>query len=347
VKRESNWPVGIRVVLFCVLLTLPRTARASVIVVGDDTPAGCTASAFQDALAAAAVPDPDYTIIRFDCGAEPLTIRMPDVRVTIPDRTTIDGGDRVTILGLFSVAPDSAVSIVRLGLGGIGPVINNFGTLEVRGSTFMSFGHGIVNREGSVTVTDTLFMGARRYYGGGISSSGTLRVDHSTFDGNQLEGAIDARGVLDVRNSIFRNNSGENLAGGIQGSGDWLIQNCEFTGNGGSRFGGAIFHGAGELTIKNSQFVGNGAQFGGAITERGSLIVENSEFRDNQATISGGAIYNTGPLLSLVNSTVTGNTCRVTCGPLNAGGGIWSTTEPVLKHTTVSGNVPDDVFVKP
>src|SRR5207247_7744206 len=96
-KVHSIRPIGIPVVLSCLLLMLPRTAHASVIVVGDGMPASCTASALKDALAAAATP-PDYTVIRFDCGDEPLTITMrPGPRLVIPDRTTVDGGDRITI----------------------------------------------------------------------------------------------------------------------------------------------------------------------------------------------------------------------------------------------------------
>jgi hypothetical protein len=48
----------------------------------------------------------------------------------------------------------------------------------------------------------------------------------------------------------------------------------------------------------------------------------------------------------MVNSTVTRNS---TCLSLvnTCGGGIWTTTEPVLKHTTVADNLPDDVYVRP
>jgi hypothetical protein len=346
-KRCATRHLGVGLVLWFLFLMFPRSANAAVIVVGDGTPASCIASALQDALAAAASSAPEYTNIRFECGGEPLKIDVPESRLTIPDRTTIDGDDRVTLQAGFLVEPDSSVRLVRLGLKpccGVGATtIRNFGVLEIRGSVFNGSGAGILNRGGTVTVTDTMFVGTPVNFGSGIYGDGILRVDHSIFEGSRHDSAIGHTGVLEVKNSIFRENFGE-ITGGISGSGDWVIQNCEFTHNVGS-FGGAISHGAGELTVKNSQFVGNRAKFGGAIRNSGSLIVNNTEFHDNDATITGGAIENRGSLL-MINGTLTGNSaCFAACGA--GGGGIWTSTEPVLKHTTVTGNVPDDIFLKP
>jgi predicted outer membrane repeat protein len=338
------FPARLRIVLLAILL-IPRTAHASVIVVGDGMPASCTASALQDALAAAAS-GPEYTIVRFYCGDEPLTIRLSfDERTVIPDRTTLDGGDRVTINSGrgFVIGADSSVTILRLGLtSGPGFVaIRNDGTLEVRRSAITdNAGPGIENRGGTVSVSDTVFARGRGDSGSAIVGRGTLRVDHSIFVDNRSKygGAIQTSGVLEAKNSVFRRNGSE--AGAIIHSGDATIQNCEFTQNSGDR-GGAILHSGGTLTIKNSTFVQNNARLGGAIYGD-SLTVEDSEFYDNSATTNGGAIFNAGceSSLLMINSVVMRNSARV-------GGGIWAVTEPVLKHSTVADNLPDDIAVVP
>jgi hypothetical protein len=351
-KLYPSRRAAIRVLLLVIVFALPHPALASKIVVGDGTPLSCTADAFKDALAAAADAGPDDRIIRFKCGDEPLTLVAPvQERLLIPDRTTIDGGDRVTIspvLGGFTVAVDSSVTILRLGLKGFGPGyygIINFGNLEVRRSVIGDRGGPLImNRGGIVTVTDTVF--GFGFTGSGIEGNGTLRVDHSTFEHpftSKWGGAvISTSGVLEIKNSVVRNYHSE-YYGAISHNGDANIQNCEFTDNSGN-FGGAITVFNGTLTIKNSTFVRNNARWGGAVAFRSgsSLIVKASEFYDNRAAY-GGAILNHGSLL-MRNSVVTRNT--VGCCE-TVGGGIWTTTEPVLKHTTVAGNTPDDIFIQP
>jgi hypothetical protein len=321
------------------MMMLAGTAHASVIVVGDGTPASCTASAFQDALTTAAAPSPEYTIIRFECGDEPLKIVMPDEpRVAIPDRTTIDGADRVTLQGAFLVAADSSVALVRLGLrnglpGGV--AIRNSGTLDVRGSVFADgTGPSIDNRGGTVTLSDTVVTGGRVDTGNMIFSFGTLRVDHSLFENNRPTNAhtIQNIGVTEIKNSIFRNNKSE--SGSIVLSGEATIQNCEFTGNSGF-WGGAIGNGA-SLTIKNSTFAGNDGSWGSSIANDGSLEIDGSEFYDNRAGF-GGAIFNCRGSLAMTNSMVM----------RNRGSGIWTPREIELKHTTVADNLPDDISMRP
>jgi Right handed beta helix region len=347
-KRCSTRHLGVGLVLCSALLMFPRSANAAVIVIGDGTPAACTASALKDALAAAAGPSPEYTIIRFDCGDEPLTISMPPgPRLVIPDRTTVDGGDRITIFGgEFLIQPENSVTILRLAFGWVS--IRSYGTLEIRGSVFGRSGFpSFDNLGGTVRVSDTIFTQGVGPNGNLIyNQNGTLSIEHSLFEDNGgSQGRIESSGYLEIKNSIFRNNHGELAA--ISHFGDALIQNCEFTKNGGGRGGGVIFLGSltATTTIKNSTFVGNGANHGSAIFNRGQLIIEGSEFYDNRATQTAGAIANFGSLL-MVNSTVMRNSACLslvdTCG-----GGIWTTTEPVLKHTTVADNLPDDVYVRP
>jgi Right handed beta helix region len=331
------------VVLVSAVLILPKAAHASVITIGNGTPASCTESATRDALAQAAAGAPAAANIRFDCGNDPLTIRFAfqdlGEELLIPDKTTVDGGDRITIKGRFLVGPDTSVKIVRLGLTGLGPGfpgIVNHGTLEVRGSVFTdNAGPGIDNSGGLVTVTDTVFSRSRGPSGvKAIQSDGTLHVDRSMFEQNPGGPAILGNGVLDVKNTIFRSNGGDSAA--IFHSGHAEIHNCEFTDNGGT-IGGAIRHGGGELVIKNSLFMRNVGQWGGAVASDGVLTVEFSEFYDNQVTAAGGAIFHCGSM-AVTDTQIKRNSARD-----NFGGGIWTSKSPMLRNNTIVENRPDDI----
>jgi hypothetical protein len=73
----------------------PVDTRQADNIVGDGTPASCTADAFVDAVARGG-------IIRFDCGPDPITItldRPAKVRNDASDDIVIDGGGKVTLSG--------------------------------------------------------------------------------------------------------------------------------------------------------------------------------------------------------------------------------------------------------
>ncbi|MBR6993074.1 MAG: Ig-like domain repeat protein, partial [Methanobrevibacter sp.] len=181
--------------------------------------------------------------------------------------------------------------------------------------------------------------------GGAIYSEGTVDVDNSVFDKNDITyraknedngGAAiyNLGGTLTIAHSnitnsvkdiVIRNgNAGDLLNGVIVTSGDTLITDSYFANNTGS-YGGAITSCGGlnsedyTLTVKNTVFEGNNATFGGAIfVESSELIVDNCTFENNKGVgvgspgtsyTQGGAIvvFPNGAKATITDSTFTGN----------------------------------------
>jgi hypothetical protein len=184
----------------------------------------------------------------------------------------------------------STVSGVKNFYGGGGPGgIQNAGggSLTLVNSTVANnSGGGINNRDGTVTVTDSIVSHNSDYRGsgGGIGNDGRLTLVGSTVSGNwgNSGGGISNSGTATLIRSTISDNFGYLDAGGIQ--------NTE-----------------GTLRVHNSTVSGNNAQdYGGGIRNRGTLVLANSTVTGNSAT-QGGGLYNTGRA-TLRRSLITGNT---------------------------------------
>jgi hypothetical protein len=133
-------------------------------------------------------------------------------------------------------------------------------------------------------------------------------------------GAIANSGVLEVTDSVIRNNTG--------------------------RDGGAIVNG-GTLTVRNTLFEANRAERGAGIFNAGTVVVTNSTFSANLANIAdpyagGGGIYNDrrydgypAPTATVTNSTFSAN---VAANGQSGGGGIYNASELVVTDSTFSAN---------
>ena len=87
-------------------------------------------------------------------------------------------------------------------------------------NTTNSFGGGILNRNGTVTVQRSTLSGNTADFGGGIDNSNTLTVQNSTLSGNTAHfgGGIDNEGTLTVQNTIVAKNHasrGIDISGGV------------------------------------------------------------------------------------------------------------------------------------
>lgn len=336
------------------------------IVVGDGTAASCTDAAMLAALDTARTLEGGT--IRFRCGPDPVTIALEggfDVPITVPNDTTINGEGLVTIdVGYqkIQIDPGTSVRLVSLGLQfaridnwgelridasvfshGLMSGILNYGTLIVKDTTFSDMGpfRWPIQNEGTATLNRVRFL--QNY--GTVFNNGTLAVKHSTWFDNFIDvtGGIVNAGTLTLDDSEFAENGGLD-AGALLNTGSLAITNSIFRNNVGSQSApGAIrnFGNSSLSTIVNSKFVGNSGFYGGAIDHRqGSLSIRGTTFTGNTG-FYGGAIITSAPLL-IANSTITGNTA------LGNGGGIYvDGVDPTLKNTEVSGNTPDDIFVRP
>jgi hypothetical protein len=260
-------------------------------VVGDGTAASCTADEVVAAIAGGGV-------VTFDCGADPLTIVVPEIDIlndgglTKDGSVTLDGGGRITLSGggknriLRQNTCDASLHYTTTHC-------NNQDTphLVVQNIGFTA-GAGVAEEVDD----DGLLGGGALYVGGGTFKAVNITVTGSqqTNASGQLVqdlagGAIYSTnmsnpGVVYVVNSSFQGNSGIN--GGALGSigTAWTIVNSTFTDN------SATGHG------ENPARAGTeGGGLGGAIYNDGNdytLTICGSEFENNQANeLGSGAVF--------------------------------------------------------
>jgi predicted outer membrane repeat protein len=214
------------------------------------------------------------------------------------------------------------------------------------------------------------------YRGGAIYSEGTVIVNNTKLDGNDITfrtknddngGAaiynlngvliiIDSTITNNLKDIVIRNgNAGDLLVGVVVTSGETVITGSYFANNTGS-WGGAISS-LGymntepyTLTIKDSKFEGNNATFGGAVfVESANLIVENSTFVNNKGVgvgssgtsdTQGGAIvvFPDGASAEITDSTFIANSA-------NAGGAVSLAgvdTDSIIENCTFTDNAAND-----
>jgi len=209
---------------------------------------------------------------------------------------------------------------------------------------------GAISNNGTLTVVNCNFTDNYAYnYGGAIhnSQSGTLTVNNSIFTSNYAGngGAISNWGTLILDNSTFNINNVINFGGAIYNDGDKAqsipyvgnvtVTNCTFTKNiagtydTGSGSGGAIYTQLGDLTVDNCIFTGQNALRGegGAIySVRSTSKFSNSSFTDNWVYRgSGGAIKSEGTsldpdVLTVINCTFTSNSAQYNAGAIGSRG---------------------------
>lgn len=141
-----------------------------------------------------------------------------------------------------------------------------------------------------------------------IENYGTLQVDDCIFDDNNATsresqgGSIRNNGKLDIKNSLFTNNSAS-WGAGIYNFELCNIEKTTFSSNSIQNVGGAVYSKYGTLNVNNCNFEKNTAVSGAAIYNMlGKLNVNNTEFYKNDAAkFYGGAIYSTG--VAIVNNS--------------------------------------------
>ncbi|MCA9967909.1 MAG: hypothetical protein KC423_26875, partial [Anaerolineales bacterium] len=175
-----------------------------------------------------------------------------------------------------------------------------------------------VNSAGNFTVNQVTLQNGSATNGGAIYNSGTLTVTDSTFIGNSASdsggGIYNGTGMLIVTNSTFSGNAANYLGGGISNDngGPLTVTNTTFSSNS-ANYGGGIYNNFGTLTVTNSTFSGNVVDDsgGGIYNNFGTLTVTNSTFSDNSANYGGGVYNNIGTAhlagTILANSTSGGN----------------------------------------
>ncbi len=156
--------------------------------------------------------------------------------------------------------------------------------------------------------------------GGGLYASNS-KVVGCTFEGNTARRGSGAefRGLIgplqtEWKNCTFRNNTANELGGGLYVGGNLTLSKCTFEANISHDSGGGLHRGTekvGEaITIDQCIFTRNSAFTGGAISVQGSNHISNCIFNGNSATDVGCLKFIETPKTSLVNCTITGNTAK-------------------------------------
>ncbi|WP_405307078.1 right-handed parallel beta-helix repeat-containing protein [Methanobrevibacter sp.] len=164
-------------------------------------------------------------------------------------------------------------------------------TIDAQGKT------RIFNVSGNGIVLKNLFLEkGNAGEGGAIYNDGILNIINSTFSNNVGEdrGIIYNRKTINVFNSNFANNKSERWAGVIYSAEDSTvnIKDSAFSNNYAQYSAGAILIRDGEMSIDNTLFEDNNASGdgGGAIeSQYSNLEIKNSKFISNHSKI-GGAI---------------------------------------------------------
>jgi len=352
------------------------------ITVGDGTPASCTESALKHALLVADTIGGGT--VNFKCGPAPVTIPLSQateieqmlVLLILPDKITVDGDGRVTLDGT------GTATVVFVGRG-MTAALKNLSIIGGRGAADTFAAGGIVNA-GELTIRKSRLFGNSGFFVGAILNTGTLDLHDSTISSNGgffFAGGIQNHGTLTVSRSTFTRNATAFEGGGIWNSGTLTIKHSALAhnraedGDGGAianfgtltmnhstvsenvAFVGGGVANYGELTAKHSAFLENSAIVGGGIFSGGffgSVEVKHSDLVGNGAVFGGGIFVDAGTA-AFKHSTITENGAFLGAGIFACVEGHASPTVfPVLtcqatlplflKHTTVTGNTPDDIF---
>jgi CSLREA domain-containing protein len=176
---------------------------------------------------------------------------------------------------------------------------------------------------------------------GAFNVKGELFIDNLHMLENFGGGAIRAgfTSTVEVRNSLIDGNSGD-YAGGIENSGDLLVENTIISNNKAEEAGG-VFSEGNSAIFRNVEVRDNEARegsfaTGGMYLDDESVELTNVTVANNSAKndeFPAGGIFAEG-LLVATNLTVTGNSAQ---GPRGTGG-VFARSGSMLINATITGN---------
>jgi hypothetical protein len=278
-------------------------------------------SAGDDTIVLAA--DQTYTLTRQGFGED---------KSATGDLDILRGGGKLTIL-----ASTVSGATATINGGGIDRVfhVNSGANLTLRNLTvkggktiFSSFdgrsvgyGGGILNKEGTLNLSNIIITGNTASYGGGISNSyGTMNIANSTISSNSAYsgggGGGDNNGTMNIANSTISSNSASGNGGGVNNyAGTMNIANTTITGNTGTAGSGLFNNGY-------KSFYGGPVMYA-TVSISNSIIAQNYKNKDinidtlTSATSEGyNLIGNATGVTEVFNKT--GDIIGTATNPLNA-----------------------------
>ena len=257
-----------------------------------------------------------------------------------------DSAGDVQVLNIMANVTATLKSLtITKGQSMTGGGLRNQGTLTISDSLFISntatWGGGLQNA-GTLTITASTFLDNNAPQGGGLNNAGALTVTASTFSGNTADqgGGLynTGTGSTVLTDSAFFTNTAATFGGGIQNIGALSITDGTFSQNTADQGGGGgITNQSGTLTVTNSHFFTNTAQWGGGLYNdpSGTVTMKDGTFTANESSSQGGGLVNHG-------------TMTVTHGLFNSntsawGGGLANTGHlTALTASTFVGNTASD-----
>lgn len=306
-------------------------------VVGDGTPGSCT----EAALAAAVGPG---GVITFDCGPDPVTIKVNNqINLQAKVNTIIDGGGKITLDG------QGTTRILSLNLGGFlsrttkvviqnmtfingnstsGPMIPTADPPCAEGYYKEAGGGAIYIRDAVTHIINSKFVSNKGaplgpdVGGGAIFLQANLEtiISGSTFNRNSASsgGAVGAiNGNVSIYNSVFRSNTASGYGGNN------VDASCPSGRRGSGGLGGAVYLDGSEsadITVCGSQFLVNSAgKSAGAYfrtknsSGKGNMHFDRNIFDGNTAE-SAGAVFMKNYVFNVKDSTFSNNEASAAIG---------------------------------
>ena len=168
-----------------------------------------------------------------------------------------------------------------------------------------------------------------------ITTSGVINGNGAVIDmaGSTIQAfSVSASGVI-IKNLTIKNANFNGDGGAIYFSGSGTVENCNFTNNHASEYGGAIWIYSG--TVTNCNFADNTATYGGAVYFLNTGNVTNCNFADNKATGDysyGGAVYFYQGTGTVSNCNFTGNSA------IRGGGAVSFYSTGTVSNCNFTGN---------
>ena len=336
------------IALLCLAPAWRLLAAPAATVVGDGTPASCTAGALAAAVATGGA-------VTFVCGAAPVTITTGELTIATGQTVTIDGGHLVTLSGggvnrHFKVEAGATLRLHALVLTG-GAVTGSGGAI---------FNEGQVTLD-QVTLRNNHAEGdplAWEGSGGAILSSGALEIVSSRLIANRaidMGGAIalftampDSPPSLSIDDAHFEDNVSGNGGGAAYLEGNVLIQASRIISNVAPAGGGLEFGPNGEFTLGDSIVARNQADTdlgGGLYIVGGVTQISGSVIEENSSLGGGGGVYinpNYGAEVTIYDSAIRRNRTLGQNPPYSltgiVGGGIYNGATLQLDGVQIEGN---------
>ena len=209
-----------------------------------------------------------------------------------------------------------------------------------------SWGSGVVNYYGLLTVTNSTISGNYGIIGAGILNGGALTVTNSAISGNYAYfegGGIANIGDLTIDQSTLSDNVAYWLGGGMEDYGTSTVTNSTFSGNravsgNGYGYGGAFETWGGSTILRNCTITANNADYGGGISSWGTGVVNLtgtivSGNHDNNCYVYEGATLTDNGHNWFGDATCSGAAQGdPLLGPLADNGG------PTLTHALLTGS---------